>query len=117
MASTNTTWSGGSSNVFSSAFERGLREHVNLVDDVHLPAPGRGEGRPCDKVPHRFNPVVGRRVELVDVEGGAPGYIHAGVAHTTGFTVERTFAVQCLREDSRRRRLPRSQRGPEKRYA
>ncbi len=91
---------------FQQRVRRGLREHVNLVDDVHLPAPGRGEGSSCNEVSHGINAIVGRRVELVDVEGGTPRDIHAGVAHTARLTVDRAFAIQCLREDPRGRRLP-----------
>ena len=85
---------------------RRLREHVHLVDDVDLPASRRRERRPGDEVPHRIDPVVGRRVELVHVEGGASGDVHARLADPARLAVDRVRAVQRLGEDPRRRGLP-----------
>ncbi len=44
-----------------------LREHVDLVEDVHLVATGRAERRLLDQVAHGVDAVVRRCVEFVDV--------------------------------------------------
>ena len=62
---------GGSSSVFSSASDGRVRQHVDLVEDVHLRAAGRAERGPLDEVADGVDPVVRRRVELVDVEARA----------------------------------------------
>ena len=46
---------------------------------------------------HGVDTVVGGCVELVHVEGGTPGDVHAGVTHTARLTVEGALAVQRLR--------------------
>ena len=113
MASTNTTWSGGSSKVFEQGVGRRRGEHVDLVDDVDLPATGRGERGSGHEIAHRVDPVVRGGVELVDVERGASGDVDAGVAHPARLAVDRARAVQSLREDPRRRGLARSSRAGE----
>ena len=50
---------------------RRRREHVDLVEDVHLRAPGGAERRLGDEVADGLHAVVGGGVELVDVEAGA----------------------------------------------
>ena len=47
-------------------------EHVDLVEDVHLGAPGRPDRRPADEVAHGVDAVVRRRVELEQVVGACP---------------------------------------------
>ncbi len=47
------------------------RQHVHLVEDVHLVPPGRAERRPLDQVAHGVDPVVAGGVELVNVVAGA----------------------------------------------
>ena len=91
----------------------GRRQHVDLVDDVHLPAPGSTESGPGDEIPHRLDPIVRRRVELVDVEGGAQGNLHARLTRAAGLTVELVGAVEDLGQDARRRRLARAPRPAE----
>jgi hypothetical protein len=46
----------------------GRREHVHLVDDVHLPTAGRSERRVGDQFTHGVDAVVGGGIQLVDVE-------------------------------------------------
>ena len=78
----------------------GGRQHVDLVHDVDLPATGSAERRPGDEVPHGLDAVVRRRIELVDVEGGAQGDLHA--------------RVTCpARQDARRRCLAGAARSAE----
>ena len=86
----------------------GLREHVDLVDDVDLPASRRRQRRPGNEVPHGVDAVVGRRVELVDVEGSPPGDVQARVARSARLAVDGTRAVQRLRKDPRGRGLSRA---------
>jgi hypothetical protein len=45
---------------------RRRRQHVDLVDDVHLRAPARAERRPLDQVPDRLDAVVRCGIELGD---------------------------------------------------
>ena len=44
-----------------------LRQHVDLVEDVHLVTAGRAERRLLDEVTHRLDTVVARGVEFVHV--------------------------------------------------
>ena len=83
----------------------GLREHVDLVDDVDLPPSRRRQRRPGNEVPHGVDAVVGRRVQLVDVEGSAPGDVQARVARSARLPLDGTRAVQRLRKDPRGRGL------------
>ena len=102
VASTNTTCGGGSSSVFSSAASAGLRQHVDLVEDVHLVPPGRAERRPLDEVAHRVDAVVAGRVELVDVVARAALDGEARLALAARLAVDRALAVEHLGEDARR---------------
>ena len=99
VASTNTTWGGGSSSVFKQRRLGRLGEHVDLVEDVHLVAPRRAEHRLFDEVAHRLDTVVARRVEFVDVvaravlDGEARGALAARLA------VDLVLAVEDLGQD------------------
>ena len=65
------------------------REHVHLVDDVDL-APARGahaEMHALDEVAHRVDPVVGRGVELDEIEERARGDRLAVLALAAGLAV------------------------------
>ena len=84
---------------------RRRREHVDLVDDVDLLPSGRAQGRPGDQVAHGVDPVVGGGVELVDVERGAPGDLHARRADAAGLAVVGVGAVEGLGQDAGGRRL------------
>ena len=108
VASTNTTWSGGSSSVFSSAFDAAGRQHVDLVEDVHLGATRRAERRLADEVAHGVDAVVGGRVELVQVVRGARLDRQARVAHAAGLAVLQVGAVERLGQDAGGRRLARA---------
>ena len=85
---------------------RGGREHVDLVDDVDLPPPGRAERGVVDEVSDRVDAVRRGGVELGDVERGAPRDLDAAVAHPAGLAVLRLLAVERLGEDPGRGRLP-----------
>ena len=84
---------------------RRRREHVDLVDDVDLLAARGPEGGPGHQVPHGLHPVVGGGVELVDVERGALGDLHAGGAHPARLAVAQVGAVEGLGQDPGRRGL------------
>src|SRR5207244_12382778 len=61
----------------------------------------------------RIDPVVRRRVELVDVERRALAARGARGARSVGLTVDWRLAVQCLGQDARGRGLARSPRPAE----
>ena len=84
---------------------RGRREHVDLVDDVDLLAARRAEGGPGHQVAHGVDPVVGRGVELVDVERRAPGDLDARGADPARLAVVQVGAVEGLGQDAGRRGL------------
>ncbi len=81
---------------------RCVREHVDLVDDVHLPPARGGERRMSDQLPHGVDAVVGRGVELVHVEGAAAGDLHTGDAGAAGLAVDGRRAVERSGQDARR---------------
>ena len=91
-----------------------LGEHVDLVDDVDLPAPWCRERRPGNEVSHRLNSVIRGCVELMDVERGTTGDVDTGVAQPAGLAVHRARAVESLGKDPRRRCLTRPPRPGEK---
>ncbi len=78
---------------------RSRREHVDLVDDVDL-LPARGAQRGTrHQVAHRLHPVVRCGVELVHVEGGAFGDLHARRALPARLPVMEVGAVERFGED------------------
>ena len=93
------------------------REHVDLVDDVDLPAARRPDAQvhALDELPHRVDAVVRRRVELDEVEEGAGRHGLAVLAHAARLAVG--AEVRQLSARARRRAvvvLP-VPRGPENR--
>ena len=106
VASTNTTWPGGSSSVFSSAFDAAVDEHVHLVDEVHL-RPSTVAPRPrlhaLDEVADRVDAVVRRRVHLDEVVEAAGGDRDAVLARAVRLAVvAEVQAVERLGEDAGR---------------
>ena len=79
---------------------RRLREHVHLVEDVHLVPTGRAERRPLDQVTDGVDAVVGRGVELVHVVGGATLDLQTRLALAARLAVDDVPAVQHLGEDA-----------------
>ena len=75
---------------------RRRRQHVDLVDDVHLPPPGRAEGGPGHQVAHGVDAVVGRGVELVHVERRALLHLDARLAHAARLAVRRSVQFRAL---------------------
>ena len=91
----------------------GPREHVDLVEDVDAMAPRRAERRLLDEVTDRVDPAVAGGVELVDVVADAALDGQARLALAARFAVDRSFAVEHLGEDARRRGLARATRSGE----
>ena len=90
--------------------ERARREHVDLVEDVDLlPRPLRRHAHRVAQLADVLDPVVGRRVDLDDVERTALLEGRARVARPARLggrpLAQRRLAVDRLREDARRRRL------------
>ena len=65
-----------------------LREHVDLVEDVHLVPPRRAERRLLDQVADRVDAVVAGGVELVHVVAGAALDGQARLALAAGLAVD-----------------------------
>ena len=87
----------------------GVREHVDLVEDVHLGACTRPEPerRALDDVADVLDAAIRRRVELEEVEEGARRDRHTDLALTARVpVVAERRAVERLREQTRGRRLP-----------
>ena len=78
-----------------------LGEHVHLVEDVHLEAPGRTEHGLFDEVAHGIHAVVAGRVEFVHVVTGTGLNGQAAHTFTTRLTVLHIGAVQYLGENAR----------------
>ena len=81
------------------------REHVDLVDDVDLPAPRGAQAGVGDEVPHGVDAVVGGCIELVHIERAPLGDLDARGADTARFAVDRLLAVERLGQDAGGRRL------------
>ena len=84
------------------------REHVHLVDDVHLAPRGGAEAEvhALDEVAHGVDAVVRGRVELDEVEEGAARDRQAVLALAAGLAVGAEIeAVQRAGEDARGGRL------------
>ena len=93
-----------------------LRQHVHLVEDVHLVPAGRAERRLLDEVAHRVDTVVARRVELVHVVAGATLDREARLALAARLAVDRRSQLSTLARMRAEVVLP-VPRGPENRYA
>ena len=87
---------------------RRRRQHVDLVEDVHLRAPGRAHGRLGDEVADGLDPVVGGGVELVHVERRAVLDGQARLADAARLAVGRVRAVEDLGQDAGGRGLARA---------
>ena len=88
--------------------ERRLRQHVDLVHDVHLVAPGRGPVvRGVCQAPHIVDPGVTRAVDLQDVEMAFSERVPArrALAAGTDRRLVATLAIQPAGDDARRCRL------------
>ena len=83
-------------------------DHVGLVDDVDLVAAlDRGEERLLAQVARVVDATVGRGVDLdhVDRAAAAAAQVHAALALAAGVGDRCLLAVECPRQDPRRRRL------------
>ena len=87
---------------------RRRREHVDLVDDVDLPAARRAQSGVGHQFAHGVDTVVGGGVQLVDVERRPPGDLDTGVADPAGFSALGRRAVEGLGQDAGRRCLARA---------
>jgi hypothetical protein len=87
---------------------RVVGQHVDLVDDVDLPAPWRAERGSGHELPHGVDAPVGGGVELHDIERAALGDADARLAGATRLAVVRVRAVEGLGQDAGGRRLPRA---------
>ena len=76
------------------------RQHVHLIEDVHLVAARRAQGRSADQVTHGVHTVVGRRVQLVQVHRRAGLHGPATVALAARLTVDKVGAVQRPAQDA-----------------
>ena len=79
-----------------------LRQHVHLVEDVHLVPPGRAQLGLLDQVAHRLDAVVAGGVELVHVVADAALDLEARCALAARLAVDRALAVEDLGEDAGR---------------
>ena len=81
------------------------RQHVDLVDDVHL-APTCGSERcAADQISHGVDSVVGSRIEFNDVHRRARNNLYTTVALAARFAVLDVGAVERLGQDACRRGL------------
>ena len=88
-----------------------LRQHVDLVEDVHLVAARACRASPCSMRSRMAStPLLDGGVELVDVVAGAGLHGEAGGALAARLAVDRPLAVQDLGQDAGRRRLARAPR-------
>ena len=88
-------------------------EHVDLVDDVHLPTSGCAEPGVGHEVAHGIDAVVRGGIELVHVEGAALGDLATRGADTAWLAVDRRLAVERLGQYPCRGRLARAPRTAE----
>ena len=80
-------------------------EHVDLVEDVDLGPPRRGDDRAADEAAHVVDLVVGGGIELEEVHARPGLDRHTRVARTARLAVTQVRAVEGLGQDPRRRRL------------
>ena len=90
-----------------------LRQHVDLVEDVHLAPAGRAERRPFVQLADAVDAVVRSRVELEHVEGRAVLDRPTHLAGAARLAVGHVRAVEGLGEDARRRGLAGASRAAE----
>ncbi|HSP04743.1 MAG TPA: hypothetical protein VLR27_14620, partial [Acidimicrobiales bacterium] len=82
------------------------REHVHLVEHVHLAVAARAHGDPAEQVAHGVHAVVGGGVELLEPVDVAPLLHRLAVgAGGVGLAVDGVLAVEDLGQDAGRRRL------------
>ena len=84
---------------------RARRQHVDLVQDVHLGPAGRADGGALDQVADGVDAVVGGGVELEEVEAAAGLHVLAWGALAARLALLEVLAVEGLGEDAGRRRL------------
>ena len=83
---------------FEERVLRARRQHVDLVEEVHL-GPARGAERDLgEQVAHVVDPIVRRGVKLVEIERGAFLDRFARGAQTARLAVDRVLAVENLGE-------------------
>ena len=88
---------------------RRRREHVDLVEDVHLRAPGRAERGPGDEVADGVDAVVRGGVELVEVEARCrPRSRRRSRSRRTGSPSTRASQLSALARMRAGRRLARA---------
>ncbi len=86
--------------------ERRRREHVHLVDDIDLEATaGRRIDGVLEQLPHLIDTRIGRRVDLEEVDETSRIDFQTRRAGAAGRRADAGFAIQCLRQDPRERRL------------
>ena len=99
---------------FLERLQEGVRragaEHVHLVEDVHLRPAGRRHHRAAHEAAHVIDLVVGRGIELEEVEAVAGLHGDARIALTARFTVAEVLTVERFRQDAGRGRLTRAAR-------
>ena len=94
--------------------ERRVTEHVNLVDVIDLKAPrGWGIGDSLTELTDLFDPVVGRAVDLEDVESAALGDLDAERVIGVEVDARSARAVERLGKDPGRRGLTGAARADE----
>ena len=81
------------------------RQHVHLVEDVHLVAAWRPECDLADEVTHCVDTIVRRGIEFVQVVASAGLECDARIAFVARLAALQIGAVQRLGQDARRRRL------------
>ena len=95
--------------------ERGRREHVDFINDIHalFHLRGRIDGLVAQRA-HAVHAVVGRRVQLDHVEQTPAFNAEAARAAVAGVSVHRMLAVDRARQDLCAGRLARAARASEK---
>ena len=87
---------------FQQCVERGSREHVHLIDDIHALFDGnRGKHRFLAELTDIVNTVIGSRVNLNNVENTAVVNAQTCGALAAGVSVFGVLAVQRLGENFR----------------
>ena len=106
--------SGGSSSVFSSAFDARRREHVDLVEDVHLVPARRCRARPCSMRSRMSSTPLFDAASSSSTSNDVPASIaRHELAHAARLAVADVRAVEGLGEDARGRGLAGAARSAE----